>query len=489
MKISIKNFKSIQNLEEFELKPLTILSGNNSSGKSSFIQLLLILKQTLEIGSSKKQLFIHGDYYKAKSQTDLITGKKDSKTLTIDFLISKEEFKKFGDNVIKSLYDSFSDYTCKLNLVFGFMANELKIKRFYLEYTTAIKPEFLLFEVGPQNNFKIESNNDSYFLSTESSQEDGPDFLKEIQTVNYSSFFPISYEESIQAISKDPKGRIIHSNSESITRLNINSIKSFLEIIFNELYYIGPLRIEPQDTYAGDSEKSWVGVKGEFTAQLLETMRDEMVECNVPKFEGDLIKFRKKQMTLLDASNIWICNIFKFGKRLYAKEIGDAYSVYLVNDLGIETTLKHVGFGISQILPIVVQGLLMKKGDTLILEQPEIHLHPKIQSALFDFLYSLTLQGKNFIVETHSDHFITRLRRRVAEDESSQLLNQINLTFIEKQKKGLTFKKVKLDDLGVYEIYPEDFIENPEKELMALLDAQMKKRKSKRNQSEVRSNN
>jgi predicted ATPase len=123
----------------------------------------------------------------------------------------------------------------------------------------------------------------------------------------------------------------------------------------------------------------------------------------------------------------------------------------------------------------------MKKGDTLILEQPEIHLHPKIQSSLFDFLYSLTLEGKNFIVETHSDHFITRLRRRVAEDKSSQLLNQVNLTFIEKEKKGLTFKKVKLDDLGVYEIFPEDFIENPEKELMALLDAQMKKRKLKQN--------
>ena len=97
--------------------------------------------------------------------------------------------------------------------------------------------------------------------------------------------------------------------------------------------------------------------------------------------------------------------------RIYTqKKHGESYAIVLKNDADIETTIKHVGFGISQVLPIIVEGLLMDTDGTLILEQPEIHLHPKVQSLLFDFLYSLVIQGKNVIIETHSDHFITRMR-------------------------------------------------------------------------------
>lgn len=482
MKISIKNFKSIETLEGFELNPMTILSGCNSSGKSSFIQLLLIFKQTLEINSSKKQIFINGDYYKAKSQKDLITGKDPSKELSVTFSITKSEFGKYGEIVQKSLYDSFPDYKCNLNVVFGFISNELRIKYFNLEYITEIKPEYLTIKIGNSAiETIIETNNFSYFLTSDSSDEDGLEVKKEIQKINYSSFFPISIEESIQISNKDLVDKPIFLVKESITRLNSNSVKSYLETYFDELFYIGPLRVEPQDAYAGNSEKDWVGVKGEYTAQILETNKDKEIDFCFPNFEGDEIRFEFVKKTLLEATNIWINDVFNFGKKIFAREAGDSYCIFILNNESIETTIKHVGFGISQILPILVQGLLMNKGATLILEQPEIHLHPKIQSLLFDFVHSLILQEKNVIIETHSDHFITRLRRRVAEDESSELNKQVNLTFIDKSQDGLEFKRVKLDDLGIYDIFPADFIENPEKELLALLNAQMKKRKLKRN--------
>ena len=81
MKISIYNFKSIDSLVEYELKLLNILSGINSTGKSSFIQLLLLLKETLNIDSSKYQLVLDGDLFKVNEYLDIINEKKLEKKL------------------------------------------------------------------------------------------------------------------------------------------------------------------------------------------------------------------------------------------------------------------------------------------------------------------------------------------------------------------------------------------------------------------------
>ena len=122
----------------------------------------------------------------------------------------------------------------------------------------------------------------------------------------------------------------------------------------------------------------------------------------------------------------------------------------------------------------------MNNNSTLILEQPEIHLHPKIQSLMFDFLHSLTLQGKKTIIETHSDHFITRMRRRVAEDMQSILANNVNLTFIETFKGKVLFRSIDVDDLGAIEYFPENFIDQTSSELKAILNAQIKKQANKK---------
>ena len=76
------------------------------------------------------------------------------------------------------------------------------------------------------------------------------------------------------------------------------------------------------------------------------------------------------------------------------------------NDSKKAVTIADVGFGVSQLLPILVLGLRSDESAILMLEQPEIHLHPKSQANLADFLLTLIEQGKRVIVETHSDHFM-----------------------------------------------------------------------------------
>jgi predicted ATPase len=483
MKISINNFKSIGSMPNFEIKPFTILSGTNSSGKSSFIQLLLLLKQTLAAASTKQTLSLKGQFYNANNFLDLVKGKEASTKIEVKFSIDKEEFAAFGELVQKSIFDSFPTYECDFRIQYAFIENEIKIVEFEVSYLTEIKKEFLLIKYDNKNKLLIESNN-PYFLKYDNETDD--DSNKQLQNleVNYVAFIPNSIEETFKKVNPeilDKEGNPTIDVEKSLININVDSVKSFLENYFSGLYYIGPLRKEPQDSYINNISADWVGVNGENTAQILERFKDKDIECNVPILDGDLIKFKLERTTLIEATNIWMCQIFKLGKKLYTKELSENFSIFLENENGIETTIKHVGFGISQILPIITQGLLMNTGETLILEQPEIHLHPKIQSSLFDFLYSLIFQGKNVIVETHSDHLITRLRRRIAEDENSNLNKLINLLFIEQVKGELVFNPIKLDDFGVYNIFPEDFIESPEIELKALLNAQFLKLKSNRN--------
>jgi len=171
-----------------------------------------------------------------------------------------------------------------------------------------------------------------------------------------------------------------------------------------------------------------------------------------------------------------MCDVFDVAEDIKTEKINDTYKITLINKAGLPISIKHVGFGISQLLPIVVEGLRMPDNGTLIVEQPEIHLHPKIQSLLYDFLYGLTKQGKKVIIETHSSHFITRMRRRIAEDESNEMDDNISLTFIEDD----IFRTIELDDYGTLNYYPKDFIEQSNTELRAIVKAQMNKRTKKK---------
>ena len=98
------------------------------------------------------------------------------------------------------------------------------------------------------------------------------------------------------------------------------------------------------------------------------------------------------------------------------------FSLRLVDTrTGIDASLRDVGFGISQVLPIVVQSRLSEK-KTLLIEQPEIHLHPAHQAELGDlFIRSAKEQGNTLLLETHSEHLLLRIMRRMRETSTGKL--------------------------------------------------------------------
>ncbi|MDP2161335.1 MAG: AAA family ATPase [Flavobacterium sp.] len=477
MKISINNFKSIGSLIEYELKPLTILSGTNSSGKSSFIQLLLILKETIDLDSSKNQFYLKGDLFEVREYIDILKGKDLSNKLSFSIDLNKAEFSKYGERVEKSIYDNFKDYVCKLKVDFDSFNQDIYIREFFLNYSLPIdakKNQFIKFNQDKNNEtFEIESNVDYFGKNIYLDKA-------KITDINYLSIFPLSYDiykEEIDVAHK--QGENIEYKIKETVYPNIDSIKSLIKIFFEEIHYIGPLREQPRDEYISKKQLNSVGAKGENVAQVLENFKDEILNISIPVFKDDNILFEHKEMKLIEGVKFWMCDVFGIGTDIYSKKVGDSYVIILKNSNGNETTIKHVGFGISQILPIIVEGLRMSNTSTLILEQPEIHLHPKLQSLLFDFLYGLTLSGKTIIIETHSDHLITRMRRRIAEEVENKMKDQINLTFIETSGQDVIFKEIPLDDYGTSDYFPSDFIDKTDVELRAIVKAQMKKRMNK----------
>ena len=293
-----------------------------------------------------------------------------------------------------------------------------------------------------------------------------------ITNIQYSSIYPVKYGYQIEgSVEIGDYEATNHKYFEEV--LHFEDIKVIINSFLHNINYVGPNRYEPQDEYNHTlNRNNSIGIKGQFVAQVLnEEAPNPINYFEIEKLDNG-IRYKNSKKTLAQATKYWMCDYFEVAEDIRTEKFDKIYKVILVNKSGLETTIKHVGFGISQLLPIVVEGLRMPNNGTLIVEQPEIHLHPKVQSKLFDFLYSLTKQGKKVIVETHSSHFITRMRRRIAEDTSNELDQIIGLTFIEDD----IFLSIKLDDYGTMNYYPDDFIEQEDTELRAIVEAQMRKR-------------
>ena len=138
--------------------------------------------------------------------------------------------------------------------------------------------------------------------------------------------------------------------------------------------------------------------------------------------------------------------------------------------------LTHVGVGVSQVLPILVLSLLAEPGSTLIFEQPELHLHPRVQTRLADFFVSMTRLQKQCIVETHSEYLINRLRYQAAIGEDSYIPDHVLLYFVEKNDGQSTFRPIRINRFGVIEDWPRGFFDESQDLAAAILRASMEKR-------------
>ncbi|AZC64189.1 AAA family ATPase [Pseudomonas chlororaphis] len=245
--------------------------------------------------------------------------------------------------------------------------------------------------------------------------------------------------------------------------------------------YLGPLRNEPQAIYAslGYIDPTVVGLKGEYTAAALHINKNKEIKYLAPIKQGtNGFTYEEKTSLLKDACQDWLCYLGvveefhtrdkgKLGYELYVKIAeGEAWQ-----------DLTHVGVGVSQVLPIVLMFLLSSVDDILIFEQPELHLHPKIQSRLCDLFLTMAAAKRQCIIETHSEYMINRLRLRIAQSDDQSVTDNSSVYFISKDKAHSSFENISISKYGGITSWPKDFFDQTDREIETIMMAAAKKRK------------
>ena len=171
-------------------------------------------------------------------------------------------------------------------------------------------------------------------------------------------------------------------------------------------------------------------------------------------------------MTFLDFVSQWgnyigICEKFEINSD------SESPSIFVVDSSGNKIDIVNVGIGVSQVLPVILicsiaelqrHRFSEKDPNIILLEQPELHLHPKAQAKLADFILANSLID-SIVLETHSEYTLNRLRYRHAQ-LSSLLNNHININYVKKDKNSNpVFEKILINEEGGLNAYPEDFFD------------------------------
>lgn len=464
MKISLSNFKAIEDIKDFDLKGINIIAGENSGGKSSLLQAFLLIKQTIESQDRGNPLKLNKPYVALGKYREIVNSNKNN--FSFRFSFTEKDFKARTKRLFSGKYGNEykSDInTISLQVTFEYQSNRVYVKSLGIKLSkNDIIKNYIEFKRHRGYKYDISCSSSIFFYNSNKVSQ------IERGELRFRGFFP----ESIEC-----DGRLIRL-SPLIQETGI-----LLEEFVSSIQYIGPLREPPKQYYMSDDESTpFVGTKGEYTPSVLaKRLKDKIKYHQINFTESGGVAFPSCTDTLEAATKYWICDFFEMAKNIHLKKHKDGvlYSIQLTKSNNHSSSILHMGFGISQILPIVVQGLLLTEGDTLILEQPEIHLHPKVQSKLYDFLCSLQAKGIRTIVETHSDHLITRLRLRAAQTSDEETLNKdINLIFVQSEEGKAKYNFLELNEMGNLAHWPKGFFDQYENDLALLVNAQIARRKS-----------
>lgn len=248
--------------------------------------------------------------------------------------------------------------------------------------------------------------------------------------------------------------------------------------IMDKICYLGPLRRAPSIIMlSSPGSAGGIGQEGEFTASVLR-YRGNNIIYKVPAPDGI-----EPELSLAEAVGKWVSHL-GLADDISAEDLAGLGITMKVKPSGVKSkiSLPSVGVGVSQLLPVLVLCLLAEPGSVILLEQPELHLHPALQQKLADFFIAVAKSGRQLIVETHSEYFISRLRRRVVEDADDELLELVKIVSAERDPEtGETqYRDLDLTPYGEIEDWPKGFFDQAAEDEREIIRGALKKRKDRR---------
>jgi hypothetical protein len=248
------------------------------------------------------------------------------------------------------------------------------------------------------------------------------------------------------------------------------------------VHYLGPVRTTARAVASEAQYSRGVGVEGEITAAVLHGSWDRPTRYLRPASNGGLASGDEFAVEPLgQAVNEW----------MRALELGEVstrdqarYGLEVTvrpPGLDVDLDLRNVGVGISQILPVVALCLRSAPGSLVMIEQPELHLHPAAQQRLADFLIAMMRSGRQLIVETHSDHMVARLRRRIAEDPRDALQEDIGFLYVTRDPESAAtqYQEVEANIYGGLEDWPLGFFEQGPREAAEMIRTALEKKRAR----------
>ena len=243
------------------------------------------------------------------------------------------------------------------------------------------------------------------------------------------------------------------------------------ENLMDSIYYLGPLREYPQREY------HWAGSSPEDVGQRGERTVDAILAATIRK-ETRSLGYRKHRKSFQGMIAHWLHELGLI-REFHLDEIADGSNLYraMVKTLpsSVPTLLTDVGFGVSQVLPVLVLLYYVPEGSTVLMEQPEIHLHPAVQSGLADVMLNVAkVRNVQIVVESHSEHLMRRLQRRVAENSASA--EDVKLYFVSFKRGKASVSDLLLNEWGEIENWPNKFFGDEMGEIAAISKASLKRR-------------
>lgn len=240
------------------------------------------------------------------------------------------------------------------------------------------------------------------------------------------------------------------------------------EKLFGRVYYLGPLREYPQRQY------TWTGAEPGDMGRRGERVVDALLGARERKVEIPLGKGRKRR-SLEEHVAWWLRElglVHSFRVAPVSKD-SNIYRVWVKKaSSSAEVLIPDVGFGVSQILPALVLCYYVPEHSTIIMEQPEIHLHPSVQAGLADvFIDAVERRKVQILFESHSEHLLRRFQRRVAEKKLDG--RDVAFYFCEMGANHSTLSPLQLDLLGNITNWPKDFFGDQFGEMAAMTQAAM----------------
>jgi hypothetical protein len=468
------NFKSWHDTGEIQLAPITGFFGTNSSGKSSLLQFLLMLKQTVESNDQQQVLNLGSDrtYVDLGTSYDIVHQPSEQQPQVIEFAIgwhlsetapnpqlpTRAVIETDGKlriisvstpvdnlNVMPMIGDPITGF--KFEAAISFDTNEIKPQQFVYHYQAMEhwnQVGMSLMPDTPSNPYQLLLSGVPAQIAHGRNPHDLPDPTK---------FYGFPGEARL------------HFSAENF----LPTLSLSLERVFSQIYYLGPLRDFPKRNYTWSGERPQdVGRRGELAVAALLAAKEQDPEVEI-KVAGWL-----KKLGLVDDFKVQPIapNRRDYEVRLCSRP--NSVKAVLITD---------VGFGVSQILPVLVLCHYAPAGSTVILEQPEIHLHPSVQAGLADLFVEVALERNlQIIVESHSEHLLRRLQRRIAEAELITH-EQAALYFCNMDDTGAShLTPLALDEFGNINNWPAGFFGDEMGDLVAMSEAALRRQMAREHQ-------